>query len=150
MRAMSTAAAGKANSGVEDRFRRYGKSLPPAQAIARVAEAMWPDKTDIELSVRTKTSDRACRELLANRGGMSLQAVANLLRSDEGFEFLMALLGDASPKWRRDLELHIDISLTRFALEAQRKRIASLEEKAGERLSAEPPSRRRLPLPRRR
>lgn len=81
---------------------------------------------------------------------MSLDAVARLLQSDEGFEFLIALLGDASPAWRRSLELHIDISLTRFAIEEQRRRIASLEEKAGEHLAADAPAPRRLPLPKRR
>lgn len=150
MRAVSAAASGKANRGVEETFRRSGRSLPPIDRLARVARAIWPVKTDMELSVRTGTSDRTCRDLLAGRGGMSLDAVARLLQSDEGFEFLMALLGDASPAWRRNLEVHIDISLTRFALEEQRKRIASLEEMAGERLSADPPIRTRPALPRRR
>lgn len=111
---------------------------------------MWPVKTDVELSIRTGTSDRACRDLLAGRGGMSLDAVARLLQSDEGFEFLVALLGDASPQWRRSLEVHIDISLTRFAVEQQRKRLADLEERAGEIIAAAPPVRRSLPLPKRR
>lgn len=129
--------AGTANRGVEKVFRRSGTSLPPSQAIARVARAIWPVKTDKELAVRTRTSDRAIRELLADRGGLSLVAVANLLRSEEGYEFLEALLGDASPAWRKKLELHVDISLARFAIEEQRRRVADLEAKAGAELSTD-------------
>ncbi|MBX3579970.1 MAG: hypothetical protein KF723_22430 [Rhizobiaceae bacterium] len=117
--------------------------------LVRVARAIWPVKTDLELAARTGTSDRACRDLLARRGGMSLEAVARLLQSEEGLEFLMALLGDASPGWRRDLEVHIDISLERFALEEQRRRIAGLEERAGERFASGASPLRRFHLPKR-
>lgn len=147
MSAASIAMRGNAKPNMEEVFRGSGRSLPPNEAIARVARALWPVKTDLELSIRAGTSDRACRELLAGRGGMSLEAVANLLRSEDGLEFLMALLGDASPTWRRLLEDCIDISMTRAELEAQRNRIAELELRAGQQLSVpkKPPIRYRLP-----
>lgn len=150
MSAASFAAAENANQAGEEVFRRFGRGLPPAQAIARVARLLWPIKTDRELAVRTGTSDRACRDLLSGRGGMSLDAVAKLLHSEDGREFLFALMGDASPAWIKQLEIHVDICETRFALEEQRLRIAALEQKAGEHLSLTRPERLRAPLPKRR
>lgn len=150
MTAMSIAASKKAKNGVDDTARVSGQGRPLSQAIARVARSIWPTKTDIELRIRTGTSDRRCRDLLAGRSGMSLDAVANLLRSEEGFEFLLALLGDASPDWRRKLEVHIDISLTRFAIEQQRNRIAELETRAGASLHSQKQERLVRPLPKRR
>lgn len=136
---MSTAsiAQGKnANLGLEETFRRSGRTLPPAQAIARVARAIWPTKTDKELSVRTDTSDRACRDLLAERGGMSLDAFVRLLGCDEGDEFLDAVLGDAEPAWRRHHERAVQLGRLREEIELQRRRIAELETEAGVALSA--------------
>ena len=149
MTAGSIAASGKANQGVEESLRPSGRDLPLQQAIARVARAIWPTKTDLELAVRTGTSDRACRDLLANRGGMSLRAVANLLASEEGREFLEALLGDASPQWRKHLADHIEIAEMRAELEAQRQRIAEFALRSGLDLAAPRAPRRRIPLPRR-
>lgn len=135
MTTASLAAAGNANSGSEGVFRRSGRSLPPSVAIARVARKMWPTKTDKELAVRTRTSDRTCRELLAERGGLSLDAVANLLKSEEGQEFLDAILGEASPVWRQRLARGIAISKMRDELEAQRKRIEQYERTFGQLIS---------------
>lgn len=68
-------------------------------AVARVARALWPAKTDIELAIRTGLSDRACRNWLADRCGISGDALAALLRSDDGFAFLEEIMGDARPEW---------------------------------------------------
>lgn len=121
------AASGKANPGLEKVFRVSGRSLPPIAAIARVARRIWPVKTDREMSLRTGTSDRACRDLLAERGGMSLDAITSLLKSEEGIDFLEALLGDATPAWRARLHRSIKLAELRQQLEEQRQRIAELE-----------------------
>ncbi len=65
----------------------------------RVARALWPSKTDMALAHRTGTSDRMCRYWLANKYNLGADDLAALLRSDEGFHVLEAIIGDARPAW---------------------------------------------------
>ena len=44
---------------------------------------------------------RGCEYWLARRSGMSADSLAALLRSDEGFQILEAIIGDAKPVWWR-------------------------------------------------
>lgn len=67
----------------------------------RVARSLWPSKTDAALSSKTGASDRLCRYWLANKYNLSADDLAALLRSDEGFQILEAIIGDAKPVWWR-------------------------------------------------
>lgn len=69
--------------------------------VMRVAQALWPRKTAAELALRTGNKTRACEYWLERRSGMSGEALAALLRSDEGFQVLEAIIGDAKPVWWR-------------------------------------------------
>lgn len=81
-----------------------GETRSDVRAMDRVMQAarsLWPRKTAAELSVRTGTQMRGCEYWLARRSGMSADSLAALLRSDEGFQILEAIIGDAKPVWWR-------------------------------------------------
>lgn len=65
----------------------------------RVARSLWPTKTDAALSAKTGSSDRLCRYWLANKYNLSADDLAALLRTDEGFQILEAIIGEAKPVW---------------------------------------------------
>lgn len=67
--------------------------------VMRVAQTLWPTKTDMHLAHRTGTSDRMCRYWLANKYKLSVDDLAALLRSEEGLEVLTAMMGNAKPVW---------------------------------------------------
>jgi hypothetical protein len=99
---MSTASASLTKNGNccgGESFRAFGSALPLSTLIAKVSQRLWPTKTDYQLAARTKTSDRACRDVLKGRSTLSGESLANLLRSDEGLLFLTAIMADAKPAW---------------------------------------------------
>lgn len=65
----------------------------------RVARNLWPAKPDRALAHRTGSSDRMCRYWLENKYRFSSDDLAALLRSNEGFQILEAVMGDAKPVW---------------------------------------------------
>lgn len=75
--------------------------------LVAAAKGLWPKKTNAELAVRTGFSDRACEAWLSMRTNMSADAVVALLRSDDGFVFLSALVGPAKPKWWRGFKKRV-------------------------------------------
>lgn len=62
-------------------------------------QAIWPLKCKDNLRFHTRASDRMIQYWLANKYSLSATDLANLLRSDEGFKILEALIGDAQPAW---------------------------------------------------
>jgi hypothetical protein len=70
----------------------------------RVAQSLWPKKTDMVLFDKTGASDRLCRYWLENKYSLGADHLAALLRSDEGFQFLEAVMGDARPVWWRSFK----------------------------------------------
>jgi hypothetical protein len=79
----------------ESRFRRSRKTIPSNSVVAsvmRVAQRLWPVKTDIELSVITKANDRTCRFWLSNKSGMHADHLVALMRKDPA-KFVPAVLG---------------------------------------------------------
>lgn len=67
----------------------------------RTAQTLWPRKTAAELSVRTGIKQRACEYWMERKSGMSAESLARLLRTDDGFQILEAIIGDAKPVWWR-------------------------------------------------
>lgn len=115
MSTASASAAGKANQGTETDIGRSRNTLRVSDAVARVARAIWPNKTAAELAFRSKTSQRACEYWLARQTDLSADALAELLRSDAGLEILEAVIGDAKPKWWRQFAKTIELSRLRKA-----------------------------------
>lgn len=63
------------------------------------ARSLWPTKTASQLVANAGVSERAAKYWLSQKRGFSADALANLLRSDYGLEFLEAIIGDAKPVW---------------------------------------------------
>jgi hypothetical protein len=99
---------------------------------ASLFRRIWPDRTASELATRTGVSPRAAEYWLSRRSGVSADALAALLRSEEGFEILEALLGDARPAWWRSFKRHVEIAELRRRQEQQRALLERLEREAAE------------------
>ena len=87
-----------------------GKTLPLISSLVAVARALWPSKADMELASRAQVSERMARYLLAKKCGMSAEALANLLRTEDGLQFLRAAMSDSKPVWFRDFERHVELA----------------------------------------
>jgi hypothetical protein len=114
------------STGAEN-CRRSGKPLPLISAIARVAQALWPSKTDMELAARADASPRMARYWLAERYDLSADHLAALLRSDDGLKFLEAVMGDARPAWWSRFKRQTDLANLRANIERQRRALERLE-----------------------
>lgn len=77
------------------------KGLQTNSTVMRVAQNLWSTKTAEELSARTSTSVRMARYWLARRYDISADDLTALLRSEEGFRILEAVMGDPKrwPAW---------------------------------------------------
>lgn len=65
----------------------------------RVAQALWPMKTDHALATKTQRSERLCRYWLEEKYNLSANDLVALLRTDEGFQILEGVMGEAKPVW---------------------------------------------------
>jgi hypothetical protein len=64
-----------------------------------VARSLWPRKTAAELAGLTGASLRTAERWLAGERELSTGALAALIRSEHGLDFLVALMADAEPAW---------------------------------------------------
>jgi hypothetical protein len=95
--------------------------------ISAVARALWPTKTALNLASHTNVSERAAEFWLAGKYDMSLAAARELLRSEHGYEFLTALVGDdCEALWFRRAKLAHEVGITSRAIRAQEKRVEKL------------------------
>jgi hypothetical protein len=87
------------------------RSISPAM---RVARSLWPRKTAAELAELTGASLRTAERWLAGERALSTDALAALIRSEHGLDFLVALMADAEPAWWRRAKAYF------AAIDAQR------------------------------
>lgn len=132
MRKPYSTAAAKPNSGPESPCLNQGKGFPANSIVMRVAQRLWPLKTDMALAEKTGTSDRMCRYWLQQRYSLSAGDLVSLLRSEEGLQFLRAIMAGARPVWWRRFERSTRLSALRAAQEQQRREIEQLEMEFGE------------------
>lgn len=78
-------------------FDRTG--VPVTEAVIDLARQIWPAKTARQLASRCGVNHRSVEFWMAQRSGMSSEAVVNLLRSDKGYLFLRVLMGGAPGSW---------------------------------------------------
>lgn len=65
-----------------------------------VARRIWPAKTAANLAAAAGVSERAAQFWLAGETGMTLAAARELMRSEHGYEFLVAYVGaDCGAAW---------------------------------------------------
>jgi len=92
-----------------DRPKR--RSISPVMLAAR---SLWPRKTAAELAELTGASLRTAERWLAGERTLSTDALAALIRSERGLDFLVALMADAEPVWWRRVKAYF------AAIDAQR------------------------------
>lgn len=91
--------AEKTKSGISKDFTRSEKDFRLTEKIANAIRAAWPRKTTAHVSYLTRTEERTVKFWLAGETRMSVEAVADLLKSDEGYAILQAIMGDSKSKW---------------------------------------------------
>jgi hypothetical protein len=108
--------------------RPNGRSISPALAMfART----FPRQTAIELALRTGADTRHCERCLAGTRELGSAFQTRLLQSDVGREMLIALMGDAKPKWWVGFRRHLALAelvktqaQTQASIEAMQRELA--------------------------
>lgn len=104
----------------EDRFGVFDK-------ILNVIRLSWPRKTAAQVAYITEMEERTVQFWLAGQTRMSVDAVISLLRTEQGYEILEAIMGDCPAKWWGSMKMANDIRKSRIALKAVEKRHAHLK-----------------------
>lgn len=125
------AAGAEANRRGEPRDTAEGTADRLISAVMRVAHSLWPTKTAAHLVARTQVSERAAKFWLAERKEMSADALVRLLRSEEGFEFLDAIMADARPAWWLGCQRVLAIAQVRRRQAEDRRLLEQLEQDPG-------------------
>lgn len=115
-----------ANQGGEARFvNAKGRSEFFGQVVEIIRRA-WPRKTVANVAHITGVSERSVQFWLAGQTNMSIENVAALLRTDAGYDILIALMGDAEPAWWVLLKLAYKIRQSKRVIAAEKKRTEEL------------------------
>ena len=115
----------------EQMFGRFRTMVRSIVSVAEVARALWPQKPAAALAIRTGASLRAAEYWIAGEREMSAEAFVALLRSDEGFAFLEAVMtavpAPSRPAWWRRLSRNASRSEIRRRQVALAAEIDALE-----------------------
>lgn len=99
MTTASLAAANRANFEPEVGCGNRRRALRLNQQVMQQSRSSWPVKTALHLSEITGYSTRACEAWLAGKAVLPADALAELLRSENGREFLAAVMAESTPRW---------------------------------------------------
>lgn len=120
--AKSSKSAGEASfAKSEERFGLFEK-------IVSVIRRAWPKKTAAHVSFLTGVSERAVQFWLAGETRMTLEHVAALLKTEEGYAILAAIMGSAKPEWWLDTMTAAELRASRKIQRAEQRRTARLRE----------------------
>lgn len=89
----------RANSVTEQRFGKSRTNLRTNSVVMLQAHALWPVKTAARVAEITGYSSRAVENWDAERARIPADALAALLHSEWGREFLAAVMEQAQPRW---------------------------------------------------
>lgn len=67
--------------------------------VMRISRTIWPVKTSQYLAGMTGYSVRACEYWLSGKRVIPSDALALLMQSENGREFLVAVMADNTPRW---------------------------------------------------
>ena len=95
----SAIAINLAKTGTEECFGRKRRALRLNADVMQKTRDVWPVKTALHLSEITGYSTRACEAWLAGKAVLPSDALAELMRSEQGRDFLVAVLADSTPRW---------------------------------------------------
>lgn len=127
MRKRYAASAASPNLRPAEVCRGSGRTLPLNAAVTRVLSALWPSKRDMRLAAITGAADRTARDWLALRANYSADALAALLRTEDGLQILEAVMGDARPAWWRKIKRASQLATLRSSIAKQEQAIRQLE-----------------------
>jgi len=99
MTGISVTTGNCANSGTEQRFGKSRTNLRTNSVVMLQAHALWPVKTAARVAEITGYSSRAVENWDAERARIPGDAIASLLQSEWGREFLAAVMEQAQPRW---------------------------------------------------
>jgi hypothetical protein len=131
MRKASATDSPKANQVAVAPFVKNEELFGIFEKIVNVLTARWPKKTPAHVSHITGVSERAVQFWLARQTGLSLENVIALLRSDEGYDVLEAVMGDHQPEWWITTKNAHELRMTRRQIAAAQKRLDAI--RAGQR-----------------
>lgn len=126
MSAMSGTTVKSANSEFDNHsdLRNEFRWIDDMLAVAR---RIWPRKTATNLAAVAGVTERAAQFWLAGKCGMTLAAARALIRSDHGYEFLVAYVGeDCSAPWFKRTKVAHHQHDTKRAMRAVEKKLEQL------------------------
>lgn len=127
MGAASQANAGRSNLTTE-KVSAKRNDLQWIEAMLTVARRIWPNKTAQHLAHATHVTERAAQFWLAGQTGMTLAAARELMRSEHGFEFLVAYVGeDCTAPWFQRSKLSHEVGVTARKIRTEEKRFEALK-----------------------
>jgi plasmid maintenance system antidote protein VapI len=127
MRPVLSTPTGEANPAGAQGFTRQEKSFSASQKIINAIKACWPRKTAAHVAHLTEVEERTVRFWIAGETRMSVDAVAALLRTEEGYAVLEAIMTGCSAKWWVAMQTHHDIRKSRRAVKAEEERVVRLK-----------------------
>lgn len=116
MGAASITADANANGPARARAYQNTQDRVLISAVMRTAHRLWPRKTALTLSDRARVSPRSVERWQQDKGSLSADALAHLIRSEEGFEFLCAVMENHKPRWWRLVQPFMAIADAQAAL----------------------------------
>jgi len=99
MSGSSSVTANCANFGTARTYDRDRKAVRLNGEVMRISREIWPVKTSQYLADMTGYSVRACEYWLSGARVLPADALATLMQSENGKEFLVAALADSTPRW---------------------------------------------------
>lgn len=123
----SPANAKNPNGVQSDRFPQSEARFTAFGEITRIIRRAWPTKTAAHVSYLTGASERAVKFWLAGETRMTLEHVSALLKTDEGYAILKAIMGDATPEWWVDTMMAAELRDSRKIRRAEVRRTARLK-----------------------
>lgn len=88
-----------AKNGTAQACSRSRKAVQLNSEVMRISRNLWPVKTSQHLADLTGYSIRACEYWLSGQRVLPADALASLMQSESGRDFLAACLADSTPRW---------------------------------------------------
>lgn len=113
-------------TGDEKSCTKSATSFPVLSQITNAIRAAWPRKTAAHVAHFTGMEERTVKFWLAGETRMSVESIGALLRTEEGYAILAAIMGNSTAKWWQATQAAQDLRVSRRALKAQEERVARL------------------------
>src|SRR4051812_4989757 len=132
MPARSMTANTFANSGTDDSVGNCRRGRRLNADVMRASRVCFPVKTSHHLADITGYSVRACERWLSERVVIPSDALASLIQSEWGRDFLSAVMTDNTPRWWLQLKAWISAIDYASAERKQRRKLRELLDDANE------------------